>query len=446
MYSSQEDTIAAIATPPGEGGVAIVRISGSAALAIADKIFSKSVLELTSHTVHYGKIINPAGKTIDHAILIPMHAPRSYTGETTVEIQCHGGSLISKLILETVIQAGARLSQPGEFTMRAYLNGKIDLPQAEAVQQLIAAKNDLALKNASAHLEGKLSKQISLFQKELTEIAAILEAWVDFPEEGLEFASHSELLERLGIVVESMQTLLSSFHKGKKIHEGLTLCLLGRPNVGKSSLLNQLLGKERAIVTPIAGTTRDLIEADLNLGSYHFKIFDTAGIRDSDHLIEQEGISRSHKAAEESDIILYLIDASVGISPNDQDLLKTLPSEKTIVIWNKIDLCSPPDGALAISAKQGQNIDHLEAKIEAMLATDTPSKEEVLLTSYRHKQALSESVSYCQQIITGLQNDTSPEFLANDIRSSLIALARILGTDVTEDILSSIFSNFCVGK
>ncbi len=265
-------TIAAIATPAGEGAISIVRISGPDAIALAKTFFSGPIESYQSHTAHMGRVLDEAGGILDQVLAIVFRAPRSYTGEDTVEIHCHGGSLVTKKVLQRVLAAGAKTALPGEFTFQAFMNRKLDLAQAEAVQQLIASRNDMARHAAGGHLAGTLSKLIRTFQIELTEIAAILEAWVDFPEEGLEFTSFEELIQSLESIEKRMQKLLDTFHDGRAIHEGLSLCLLGSPNVGKSSLMNALLGKERAIVTEIAGTTRDLLEEDLRLGSLHFRL------------------------------------------------------------------------------------------------------------------------------------------------------------------------------
>lgn len=446
------DTIAAIATASGEAAIAIIRISGDAALEIAQKVFSGKISSYTSHTAHYGKILSESNETIDHVLLLVMHAPKSYTGENTVEIFCHGGSIVTKRILERVIQAGARSAQPGEFSLKAFMNGKIDLAQAEAVQELISAKNDLALQSAELQLEGALSKEIASFQKDLTDIAAILEAWVDFPEEDLAFAPMEEILSDLHKIHTKMQKLEATFHDGKILSEGLSLCLAGTPNVGKSSLMNALLGKDRAIVTEIAGTTRDLLEEDLYISGLHFRLTDTAGIRDTAEIVEKEGIRRSKQAMQRADLVLLVLDANRTLSSEDWELLELLPEEKSIVIWNKIDLGKPKEtlagkNVLFLSVKEGLGLDTLKEKIGQLIwKKGPPSREEVFLTKLRHKEALSKAVQSCQKVITGLQENISPEFISSDMRQALEQLGMIIGTNVTEDILSSIFSKFCLGK
>ncbi|HEX2578878.1 MAG TPA: tRNA uridine-5-carboxymethylaminomethyl(34) synthesis GTPase MnmE [Rhabdochlamydiaceae bacterium] len=443
------ETIAAIATPPGEGGVAIVRISGDQALTVAEKIYSGKIRSYQSHTIHFGKIMKE-GQVVDEVLLVVMKNPRSYTGEDTVEIHCHGGSLISKRVLQTILDAGARAALPGEFTFKAYMNGKLDLAQAEAVQELIAAKNDLALHAAEHQLSGALSKKIECFQKELVDIAAILEAWVDFPEEGLEFTSFEEVILSLESTRKKMELLNQTFDEGKIVHEGLTMCLSGAPNVGKSSLMNALLGKERAIVTAIPGTTRDLLEADLRIGGLHFRLVDTAGIRATDEIVEQEGIRRSHQALIDADLILLVLDASRGVQAIDQELLKIAPPHKTLVVWNKVDLPAAhpkPEHALEVSAKEGKGLENLRQAIDQKIwRVGPPSKEEIVITNERHHQALNQAIASIELVINGLKNKISAEFVAADMRRALLELGTIIGTDITEDILSAIFSKFCVGK
>lgn len=445
------ETIAAIATPPGEGGVAIIRISGKEALSVAEKIFAGPVRRYKSHTAHLGKIIDANGATVDEVILLPMLAPRSYTGEDTVEIHCHGGSLITRRVLETALAAGARAAAPGEFTFKAFIHGKLDLAQAEAVQELISARSSLALHFAEQQLQGALSKEIAAFQSELTGIAAILEAWVDFPEEGLEFASIEEISAQLEEILARILKLSRTFHDGKKLHEGVSLCLVGAPNVGKSSLMNALLKRERAIVTDIPGTTRDILEETLILGSLNFRLIDTAGIRTTDEPIEQEGIARSKRALHDADILLLVLDATEQAS---EDLLAAARSKKrALAIWNKIDLVEkdPPriDGipCVFVSAKEGRGLDDLKQAIDTLIwENGPPSKEELLITSLRHKQALLETETALTALIKGLSDGVSPEFLSADMRRALTALGTIIGTNITEDILSAIFSKFCIGK
>jgi tRNA modification GTPase len=446
----QGETIAAVATPPGEGGVAIVRISGDMAVEVAAKVFLGPVGTYKSHTLHFGKIIDKAGQVVDEVLIVVMKAPNSYTGEETVEIHCHGGSLITRQVLKVVLDSGARAALPGEFTFKAYMNGKLDLAQAEAVQTLIGAKNDLALKAAESQLQGALSKKVQQLQKELFDIAAILEAWVDFPEEGLEFASLEEVIESLTKTRQKMEALSSTFEEGKILHEGLTLCLSGAPNVGKSSLMNALLGKDRAIVTEIAGTTRDLLEADLRLGGLHFRLLDTAGIREAEEVVEQEGIRRSLSALKEADLIMLVLDATRGVQKEDQAILNQAPENKTVVIWNKVDLPSeymPPAGAIQISAKEGLGLAELKEAIQSLVwKKGAPSKEEVVITNVRHREALKGAIQNVNKLIEGLRSGVSPEFLSSDMRAALKDLGTIIGQDITEEILSAIFSKFCVGK
>ncbi|MBT3394481.1 MAG: tRNA uridine-5-carboxymethylaminomethyl(34) synthesis GTPase MnmE [Waddliaceae bacterium] len=447
------DTIAAIATPPGSGGVAIIRISGPNALDLADRFFSGKVKSYTTHTAHYGKVLGADGEVIDDALLLVMLGEKSYTGEDTVEVHCHGGSLIARAVLETFITGGARMAQPGEFTFRAFMSGKLDLAQAEAVQELIAAQSSYALNAAGSQLQGALSKKIQGFQHDLTDIAAILEAWVDFPEEDLEFAPREELCEKLSDAEDSIKRLLDTFHDGKVAHDGITMCLVGAPNVGKSSIMNVLLGKDRAIVTHIPGTTRDVLEDNIKLNDLHFRLLDTAGIRDDAELIEREGIRKTHEAIQEADLILFVLDVTKGIEAFEAKMLAELPHNRTICVWNKKDM---PHEALEsiniaatveVSALQNKGFDDLKNAIDKIVwDKGPPSKEEVLVTSTRHKEALAHALEAASRVREGLTTDVSPEFLASDMRECLNALGSIIGTNITEDILTTIFSKFCVGK
>jgi tRNA modification GTPase len=452
LISDLGSTIAAIATPPGEGGIAIIRLSGKEAEEIANSFFSGDIPSYSTHTAHLGKVMSLSGAVIDEALLLVMRAPRSFTGEDVVEIQCHGGSLIARKILNRCIQAGARMAQPGEFSYRAFMNGKLDLAQAEAVQHLIGAKNEHALSAASHQLSGALSTKIQAIQAALIDTAAILEAWVDFPEEGLEFASFEEVIASLEKGRKMVSTLSATFHEGRKLHEGLTLCLAGLPNVGKSSLMNALLGHERAIVTDIAGTTRDILHEELSLVGLHFRLIDTAGLRNTDEVIEKEGIRRSRAAMEEADLILLVIDASKPMGEEQQQLLNTTPPSKTLVVWNKTDLphsipsCSLPY-QVPLSVKTGSGFEELRAALESMVWKEgPPSKEEVVLTEERHKAAIDEAAQALERLIEGLKGGVSAEFVSADMRAALTSLGTIIGSDISDEILSAIFSKFCVGK
>ncbi len=448
-----DETIAAIATPPGEGGVAIVRISGKNAFDTANRIFSGPVHSYATHTAHFGKVIDLEGRKIDDALLLIFRAPKSYTGEDIIEIHCHGGSLVTRRVLETVLSAGARAAQPGEFTFRAFMNGKLDLAQAEAVQELVAAKNERALESAEAQLEGRLSKKIAAFQTTLTHIAAILEAWVDFPEEGIEFAPFEAVCKDLEDASATMQQLLDTFHDGRIVHDGVTLCLAGCPNVGKSSLMNALLEKNRAIVSDVPGTTRDIVEDHMRLSGLNFKLVDTAGVRETSEAIEQEGIRRTHAALSKADLVLLVLDASKPLSKDDEALLALAEQKNTVVVWNKIDLSRlhivplPFKYTVEVSAFRGEGLEALKGAIDALIwDKGPPARDELLITNIRHKEALQDAIEACNAVHAGLKQGISPEFLAFDMRRCLSSLGKIIGTDITEDILTAIFSKFCIGK
>ncbi len=451
FHYKKKDTISAISTPIGEGAISIIRLSGKNALEIVNKFFSKDVTKFKTRTVHLGKILDKNKNVVDTALLIVYLSPNSYTGEDVIEIQCHGGRLITQKVYETTLLAGARPSLPGEFTLRAFLNNKIDLAQAEAIQELISAKNNYALIAAKNHLDGFLSKKIKKIQKELTDIAAIIEAWVDFPEEDLEFATKEELLDKLTICLQDMKNLSNTFDDGKIIKEGLKLCIIGTPNVGKSSLMNAFLKKDRAIVTEISGTTRDILQEDLKLNDMHYQLIDTAGIRKTNCIIEQEGIKRSKIQANEADIILLVLDASRELNEDDKKLLDEINEKKSIVIWNKIDLSKPKQkvtfsNQCLISSKENIGFENLYKLIENLTFKSKVSNEEIIITQKRHKIALDEAIENLTEAIKNLKNDVSCEFISIDLKSALKALSKIIGSDITEDILSSIFANFCIGK
>jgi tRNA modification GTPase len=438
-----QETIAALATAAGPAGVAVVRISGPAALEVASRCWSGRLADYATHTAHYGHVLDGEGRQLDSGLLMVMRAPRSFTGEETVEIQCHGG-LVARRVLHRILEAGARAAQPGEFTQRAYLNGKMDLAQAEAVQELICAQSEAALQCAREQLQGRLSDQVRAFQSDLIDAAAILEAWVDFPEEGLEFAPMEQLTQQLEAVTQRMELLAATYEEGRRLREGVAISLVGGPNVGKSSLMNALLGYERAIVTPIAGTTRDTLEADLLWEGLPVRLVDTAGIRETDDPIEAEGVRRSQQALERSDLLLWVNDVTQPDSSQQ-------PDGRVLVVWNKCDLphTIPDAGAnpsVCISAHTGMGLDELRRQVHELLWKGQGSAEQLLLTHERHRQALDEAIASMRCLIDGLRGDLSPEFCSYEMRSALKALGQIIGMDIGEEIISAIFSKFCLGK
>lgn len=448
------ETIAALATPPGEGGIAVIRVSGDQAVEIVNKIFSGPVDRYKTHSAHYGQIRDQAGEPVDDVLVIPMLGKRSFAGEDTVEIHCHGSMIIARRILDLCMEVGCRPAQPGEFSFRAFMNGKMDLAQAEAVQQVISSQNERAANVASLQLQGKLSAKVSDLQRKLSHIAAILEAWVDFPEEGLEFASQDEVCQELESVARAIASLLSTYREGRILHDGVSLCLIGKPNVGKSSLLNLLVEKERAIVTNVPGTTRDLVEEKFTLNGLQIRLVDTAGIRQTEEVIEAEGIRRSLAMTEEADIILFVLDAARGFEDEDKVLLEKISLDKTLLIWNKTDLphkkplpMLPSGDALEVSAKRQEGLEELKTAIDRKIwGEGKNSSEGIVLTQGRHRKALMEAERLCREVAEGIRGGQSPEFLVFDLREALKSLGLILGTDVSEDILNEIFSTFCVGK
>lgn len=448
------ETIAAIATAPGEAAISIVRLSGKNALDIADQIFSSPVSSFKSHSAHLGYIIDENAKNIDQALALPMLGSRSFCGEDTVEFHCHGGDFIAKEVLSLLLRKGAKAAKPGEFSFKAFINKKIDLAQAEAIQEIIGAKNRQFLKSAEEQLQGRLSKHIQNFQESITHISAMLNAWVDFPEEDLDFAPLEKVCQDLEQILASMKHLIESFDDGRVLREGAKICLLGSPNVGKSSLMNALLDKEKAIVTHIAGTTRDLIEDSWRLGQWEIQLCDTAGIRQADDIIEEEGIRRSKKALEDADLILWVLDQNKGLE--DPSLLEIIKPQKTVLVWNKIDLSTNSEipklsintlAEIAISVKEGRGIQKLQNLLLKLLSEQIKIEEkELVLTNFRHKLALESAYSSCQALLTGCQNKSSPEFLCEDARACLKELGKIIGKDIDEEIIHSIFSQFCIGK
>lgn len=451
-----DDTIAAIATPLGEGGLAVLRVSGPDALAVADKIFLPAAKTRPSgaptHTLHFGKIIRD-GKTIDEVLVAVLRAPRTFTREDTVEISCHGGILPAKLVLDAVLAAGARLAEPGEFTRRAFLNGRIDLAQAEAVADLIHSRTELALVAANEQLAGKLSRRINHLRDDLLNILAHVEAHIDFPDEDIAPDTRDNLLKRLEDGVSFIAELLRTANDGQILRRGIRAAIIGRPNTGKSSLLNQLLGRDRAIVSPVPGTTRDTIEETAGIRGIPVVFIDTAGLRESQDAIEMEGIRRSRESLARAELILHVLDASEPLNQDDNKYFAEFAGKKRILVRNKVDLpvrCEWPAGLVPpvdVSCATGLGIESLKDAIKDAVWSGqvTAGMLEVMINS-RHQDALNRARAAASRSLDALQAGATLELVALDLRIAVAAVGEIVGKTSTEDLLDSIFSQFCIGK
>ncbi len=455
----ENNTIAAIATPAGTGGIGIVRISGENALEIASKVFSTKadVMRFKTHTLHYGKVVDEKGKTIDEALLSYMQAPHSYTGENVVELSCHGSITSIRGVLEAVLKAGARLAGRGEFTKRAFLNGKLDLSQAEAVIDIINSKNERALGAAVNQLEGRLSEKIAEIRENLVDVTAYVEAETDFPEDDISGLSIEEVKEKLLDSLRRLDALLSTAGKGKIIRDGISTVILGRPNVGKSSLLNALLGENRAIVTDIPGTTRDIIEEYLNIGDITLKISDTAGIRSTGDTVEKIGVDRAVKEAENAQLVLFVADISSMPSKEDEQLLDILKNRTAIGVLNKVDKELP--GAteayekmlnipcVKISAAEGTGVDKLSALINEMFGCgEIEDDNSVLLTNLRHTESILLAKNSVSSALSTLDAGMPADMIFVDLFDALSALGEVTGMSVSEEVVDKIFEKFCLGK
>ena len=459
-----DDTIAAIATPRGEGGIGLVRVSGSLAIPIATKLFrpSRAVItnELPSHSLTHGYVIDSSSsdEIVDEILLGVMHAPNTYTTEDIVEFNCHGGSIPLTSVLELVVEAGARLAEPGEFTKRAFLNGRLDLAQAEAVSDLISSKTELSRKIAVDTLSGKLSESVNRLSNRLAELLAEIEASIDFPDEDLDFMQIETQLQTACTVQADITQLIESASEGRIIKEGVNVGILGKPNVGKSSLFNALLTTTRAIVTNIPGTTRDTIEETINIGGIPINLVDTAGIRQTDDIVEQQGVQRSRDVLDKVELLLLMFDASELLNESDIELLKVAMCHRAILILNKTDLpllTSPqnltdhcPNACIIqTSITEDLGIDTLKnAILDVLLGGDFVIGESPIITNTRHQDALRRSQEALDDVITSLESEMPPDLVSVDLRISLDALGDIVGKTTTEDILDLIFSQFCVGK
>jgi tRNA modification GTPase len=447
-----QETIAALATPAGVGALAVIRISGSEALAIADKIFHgvSRPSATKERKVLRGRIVGDDEEVIDEVLLTVYRNPKSYTGEDLVEISGHGGTLVAARVLATTLSAGARMARAGEFTERAFLNGKLDLTQAEAVMDLISAQTPRAARAAALQLEGALGSEVRILREELLQCVAHLEAYIDFPEEGIDPESGVALRKRMEGIALHIERLLATACEGILLREGITLALCGAPNAGKSSLMNRLLGTERSIVNATPGTTRDTIEASASLGGYPFRIIDTAGLRETNDPVEQEGVRRARKAAEDADLRIHLVDASTA-SESVQPLF-----EDELLLLNKVDLLDDlpsssllsPSKAPRISCKTGEGIAELVQVIVQKVTGRSESEATTHATaiSARHRDCLERAHAALKEAIRLLAAEEPPELIAVELRCSLAAVGEIVGDAGTEEILGKIFSSFCIGK
>jgi tRNA modification GTPase len=453
-----EDTIAGIATPVGCGGIGIVRVSGPDAPGVADKVFIKQGSGgLESHRFYYGRIIDPAdGTLIDEGMEVLMRAPRSYTREDVLELHCHGGYLIVQRVLDACLRAGARLSEPGEFTRRAFLNGRIDLCQAEAIIDLINSRTEMSLAFAQSQREGTLSVRLEEISTLLRHALALIEAFIDFPEEDLDADSQRQIESLVERSRTALTGLLDSYAHGKVIRDGISVLLAGKPNVGKSSLLNALTLEQRAIVSHIPGTTRDVIEEIISIDGLPVRIIDSAGIRDSHDEIEQEGIRRSLEKMILADLVLFMVDGSAEMDSLDRDLLQAISGKRFITVINKSDLPSivdvndhPAGGEVVyISSKTGTGIDHLRSAIYRTFVDDRAisTRDHLAITSVRHRDILERAINGLDGFRARFMDGASGELLAIDLRDSLAAVGEITGATTPDAILDVIFSSFCIGK
>lgn len=453
------DTIAAISTPRGEGGIGIVRISGNNALEILGKIFrpksKKAVRDLKNFSINYGHLYD-GENLVDEVLVSIMKAPNTYTKEDIVEINCHGGFVITEKVLETVLKNGARISESGEFTRRAFLNGRLDLTQAEAVMDIIHGKTEKSVSLSLDQLRGDLKEQIGHLKKLVLDVAAHINVVLDYPEEGIDDPLPENLVGNLREVMDTTDTLIRSYDKGKMIKEGIKTAIVGKPNVGKSSILNSVLKEERAIVTHVAGTTRDVIEEVVNLKGIPLVLVDTAGIRKTDDLVENIGVEKSKQLIESADLILFVVDGSRALDEEDMRIHEAIKAEKVIGILNKIDIREDIDLSpltkinkwLEISAIKNQGIDEMEEEIYNHIIEENveDSSQKITITNIRHKSALEKTKQSIENIFETIENGLPMDLMAVDIKGALDSLSEVTGEISSEDLLDHIFSNFCVGK
>lgn len=455
------DTIAAIATSQGESGISIIRVSGNDSLKIVNGLFKskngRKLSDIKPYTMRYGYIIEKdTGDIVDEVIISFMKSPHSFTTEDTIEINCHGGIVVTRKILEEVIKGGARLAEPGEFTKRAFLNGRIDLSEAEAVIDIIRAKTEASAKSAVMQSQGKVSREIVKLRDKLLEIIAHIEATVDYPEEDIEEVTAENVISQIGDIIKNINSILKTADAGKIIRNGLNVVIIGKPNVGKSSLLNTLLMEKRAIVTDVPGTTRDVIEEFINIDGIPVKITDTAGIRETENLVEKYGVEKSKEKINEADLIIFMIDASTKIDKADKDILNYIKNKKYIILLNKSDLNVKIniddlkefnyEYIINISALTGQGIDDLKDAIKKLFFNGKVQTANLLITNERHKDALLRARKCCNEALEVLKTTLAIDMASIDIRNAWKCMGEITGDTLDSDLIDKIFSEFCVGK
>ena len=469
----RSDTIAAIATAVSDSGIGIIRISGDDAIDIADKIYrskknNKRLKEVKSHTINYGFIVDASNnELIDEVMVAVMKSPNTYTKEDTVEIDCHGGILVMNRILETVLKNGCRLAEPGEFTKRAFLNGRIDLSKAEAVMDIIHSKNEFALKSSINQLKGAVSDKVKSLREDILYEIAFIESALDDPEHISLDGYHDKLEQKSLLISAELKKLIDSADNGKMLKDGINTVIVGKPNAGKSSLLNVLVGEDKAIVTSVAGTTRDVLEESIKLHGVGLNIIDTAGIRDTSDEVEKIGVEKARKYAGNADLVIYVVDSSVPLDENDEEIIKLIADKKIIVLLNKTDLDSKVSQediyevfsnvieaydkkditVIKTSTKENIGIDEFELSIKNMFFNGKIAvNDEIYITSQRHKEALIEAYDSMQLVLSSLADYMPEDFYSIDLMSAYASLGRIIGEEVGEDLVNEIFSKFCMGK
>ncbi len=466
------DTIVAIATALSDSGIGIVRVTGDEAIQIVNRIFvnkngKNCFSAYKTHTIHYGYIINPFSeeddfrkKTVDEVMVALMKAPNSYTKEDTVEINCHGGVLLLQKVLELIIKSGARMAEPGEFTKRAFLNGRIDLAKAEAVMDLIHSQNEFALKSSVEQLRGSVSEAVRKLREEIIYEIAFIESALDDPEHISLDGYEEKLRERTVSILERVQKLIDSADNGKMMKEGINTVIVGKPNAGKSSLLNRMVGEERAIVTDIAGTTRDVLQESIRLHGISLNMIDTAGIRSTEDIVEKIGVERAKEYAAKADLILYVVDSSVPLDDSDKEIISVIQDKKVIVLLNKSDLETKASeeelenlfgtthlNIVRTSTKENTGMEEFEENIKNMFFRgQIKSNDEVVITNIRHKEALVEAEKSLQMVMNSLELHMPEDFYSIDLMSAYASLGTIIGEEVDEDLVNEIFTKFCMGK